>query len=275
VKRKIFDKLFKGFVILLTLLSVAPLLLILFMIVKNGITVINWSFFVKLPAPPGNAGGGVLNSIVGTFELIVLAVAFAIPPGILTGVYLSERRSRFSNVIRTIVNTLQGLPSIVVGIIAYLWVVRPLGGFSALSGGFALSLMMLPVVIKSTEETLKLIPYSLKEASFALGANYGRTLFKVILPSGMGGIISGVVIGISRIAGETAPLLFTAFGNPFLNVNPFKPVDALPLLIFNYAMSPYKSWHEIAWGASLVLVVFVLLLNFVAKMAGEKWKVRF
>jgi phosphate transport system permease protein len=163
----------------------------------------------------------------------------------------------------------------VLGVIAYLWVVKPMKGFSALSGSVALAIMMLPMIIYSTEETLKLIPYSLKEAALALGVPYYRTILKVILPAGFSGILTGILLGIARIAGETAPLLFTAFGSPYLNLNPFKPTSALPLVVFNYASSPYPEWWRQAWGASFVLTVMVLIFNLAAKIGARKWKIRF
>ncbi len=275
-RKKIFkDNLFKFIIMLFSFVSVTPLFFILFQIVRNGISSISINFILKLPKGPGESGGGILNSIIGTFIIITIAIIISVPIGISAGIYLNEYKNRFAELLKVIVNVLQGLPSILIGIIAYLWVVKPMRGFSALSGGIALALMMLPMVIKSTEETLKLIPHSLKEASYALGVSYKDTILKVILPSGFSGIASGIFIGIARITGETAPLLFSAFGNPFVNLNPFKPVDAIPLLIFNYAMSPYESWHKIAWGASFLLVAGVLILNIIIKMAGEKWKVKF
>ncbi len=273
--RIIKDNLFRAFVFFFAILSILPLILIIFQIVKNGISAINLKFFLSLPKPPGEPGGGILNSLVGTLMLVLLATVLSVPIGITTGIFLAEVRNRFTEFLRTLVNVLQGLPSIVIGILAYLWVVRPMGGFSAISGAVALAMMMLPVIIKTTEETIRLIPFSLKEASFSLGASYTRTIFKVVLPASAGGILSGIIIGTSRIVGETAPLLFTAFGNPFVNLNPVKPTDALPLLIFNYAMSPYEEWHKIAWGASLVLVIMVLGLNLLMKIAGKRWKTKF
>ena len=276
IRIKIFkDTLFKFLVISFSLFSIIPLFLILFQIFKNGLSAINLDMFIRLPKPPGESGGGILNSILGTFILIILASVLSLPIGILVGIYLAEIKNRFTNFLGIIINVLQGLPSIVIGILVYLWVVVNWGGFSAFAGGVALSLMMLPLIVKSTEETLKLIPSSLREASYSLGVSYTRTILKVVLPAGFGGIASGVLIGISRIAGETAPLLFTAFGNPFLNLNPAKPMDSLPLLIFNYAMSPYEDWHRIAWGASLVLIMVVLILNISMKVIGRKWKTQF
>jgi phosphate transport system permease protein len=274
--RIIRDRVFKGGVILLSFAVLAPLFLILIYIITNGISVVNWRFLVNLPKPVGEPGGGVSNALVGTIILIALACIVSVPIGIATGIFLSEhRRGRLSYLVRLFTEVLQGIPSIVIGIIAYLWVVIRMGTFSALSGGVALGIMMLPVVIRSTEETLKLIPDTLREASLALGVPYYRTILKVILPAAMGGILTGILLGVARIAGETAPLLFTAFGNPFMEANIFKPVNSLPLLIFNYATSPYPDWHALAWGASFVLVVFVLGMNFISKVVAARWRVKF
>jgi phosphate transport system permease protein len=270
------DRMFLAGMLALSFAVLAPLFLILVYIIRNGITVVNWGFLTSLPAPVGEAGGGISNALAGTAVLIVLACAFSVPLGIATGIFLSEyRKRRLSYFVRLFTEVLQGIPSIVIGIIAYSWVVIHMGGFSALSGGVALGIMMLPVVVRSTEETLKLIPDSLREASLALGVPYYRTILRIILPAAMGGIMTGILLSVARIAGETAPLLFTAFGNPFMNLNIFKPMNSLPLLIFNYATSPYPDWHGLAWGASFVLVVFVLAMNFIAKVATARWKVKF
>ena len=274
--RIIKDKLFQTGIIFFAAVTIVPLLLILFYIVRNGISVIDWQFLTSLPKPVGEVGGGISNAIVGTLMLIVIACGIAIPLGVCSGIYLSEKKEgKLAYLVRLSVEILQGIPSIVIGIIAYAWIVITMGTFSALSGGIALSIMMLPVIVRSTEETLKLIPDTLKEASLSLGVPYHRTILKVILPAGISGIATGVLISLARIAGETAPLLFTAFGNPFLEVNILKPVKSLPLLIFNYATSPYPEWHALAWGASFVLVFFVLALNFFAKVVTRKWKVQF
>jgi len=274
--RIIKDRLFLGVVVLLSLAMIAPLLFIIFYIVKNGIAVISWEFLSTLPKPMGEAGGGIAQALAGTAMLIVTASLLAIPLGVCAGIYLSEySKGRLAGAVRLCMEILQGIPSIVIGIVAYAWFVVSLGTFSALSGGAALAIMMLPVIVRSTEETLKLIPDNLREASLALGVPYSRTVLKVIVPAGLTGILTGVLLGISRIAGETAPLLFTAFGSPFMNLNIFKPVDSLPQMIFNYATSPYPDWHARAWGASLVLVVFVLGINFFAKVLASRWKVRF
>ncbi len=275
-RRVLFDRLFRGLVIGLSFITIIPMFFILFFIAWNGASVIDWNFLVSLPRPMGEPGGGVSNALVGTIILILTASLISVPLGVFTGIYLSEyRRQKFTYLSRLSLEILMGIPSIVIGIIAYVWIVVPSGGFSAFSGGIALAVMMLPVIVMSTEETLKLIPDTLKEASLALGVSYPRTIFKVIMPAGASGIVTGLILGIARIAGETAPLLFTAFGSPFMDLNIFKPVSALPLLIFNYATSPYPEWHALAWGASCVLLVFVLVLNISAKTVGAKWKVQF
>ncbi|NOY09193.1 MAG: phosphate ABC transporter permease PstA [Spirochaetes bacterium] len=274
--RKLKNKVFKYFLYFLSGLSIIPLILIILHIIKNGISAVNIKFFTSMPKPVGESGGGILNAIVGTLMLVTIASVMAIPVGISTGIYLNEhRKNRLSYYIQLSAEVLQSIPSIVIGIVAWIWIVLPMGHFSALSGGIALGIMMLPTIIKSTEETLKLIPHSLKEASLALGVPYYKTILKVLLPASLSGIVTGILIGIARIAGETAPLLFTAFGNPFLNFSITKPVASLPLLIFNYATSPYDDWHKIAWGASLVLITFIFTLNIFTRLFTKKYKVKF
>jgi phosphate transport system permease protein len=263
-------------VVLLTFCSILPMFFILFFITRKGISVINWSFITHLPKPVGETGGGISNAIIGTFMLIGIATAFSVPVGVLAGIFLSEnRKGRLASITRMCVETLQGIPSIVIGIIAYIWLVFTMGSFSTLSGGVALGMMMLPVIITAAEETLKLIPHSLREASLALGVSYPRTILKVILPAAVSGILTGILLSIARVAGETAPLLFTAFGNPFMNLNILKPINSLPLMIFNYATSPYPDWHTLAWGASFILIVLVLGLNLFTKVVTRRWKVQF
>lgn len=275
-RRKRKNNFFKYLIIAATVLATLPLLFILYYIFHQGITAINWQFFTSLPRPVGEAGGGIANAIVGTILILVVACIMAIPFGIGIGIYLSESpESSLSYYGRLSVDVLQGIPSIVIGIIIYQWVVRPMGGFSALSGSMALALMMLPSIVKSTEETLKLLPESLKEASLALGVPYYKTIMKIIVPTGLSGILTGVILSISRVIGETAPLLFTAFGNPFMSTNVLKPVSSLPLIIFNYATSPYNDWHQLAWGASLILILIILILNIISKIVQRKWKVQF
>ena len=256
--------------------SVVPVVAILYYVFRQGIEAINWDFFTQLPKPVGETGGGISNAILGSLIIIFVASLMSIPFGVSIGVYLSENgETNLAYYTRLVVDSLQGIPSIVIGIVIYIWVVKPMGGFSAFSGSIALGIMMIPIIARSAEETLKMIPFSLKEASLALGVPYYKTMLKVIIPSGLSGILSGIILSIARIAGETAPLLFTAFGNPFFNTNILKPMHSMPLVIFNYATSPYDDWHRLAWGAAFLLLVFVLLLNIITKIASRKWKVQF
>lgn len=269
--RIMLDQLFKATIVGFSCFIFIPLIFIIWYIVVNGFAAINWEFLTQLPKPVGEEGGGIANAIIGTLMLIGIASAIALPLGIFSGVCLSELKgSWFTDLIKISVEVLQSIPSIVLGIIAYIWIVVPMGSFSALSGGVALSLMMLPTIIRTTEETIKLIPNTLKEASISLGVPYYKTILKVILPASYSGIITGTLLGVARIAGETAPLLFTAFGNSFMNLNLFKTINALPLLIYNYATSPYAEWQQIAWGASFVLICFTFLLSLSAKLVVKK-----
>lgn len=269
------SNIFYGLTVLFAFLITVPLIAIIFFVVRKGAASINWSFLVSLPKPVGEAGGGIANALAGSLVIVFLAALIAIPIGVFGGIYLSENKSsKLSYWSRLAADILQGVPSIVIGIVIYFWIVKPSGTFSAISGSVALAIMMLPVIIKSTEETLKLVPSSLKEAGFALGLPYHKVVLRVILPCGMSGILSGSILGVARIAGETAPLLFTAFGNPFININIGKPMQTLPLLIFNYATSPYEDWHNLAWGASLILLIWIFLLNITTKFATKRWKVQ-
>jgi len=269
------SSIFHGLIVLFAFLITIPLIAILYFVVREGITRINWNFLIHIPKPVGEEGGGIANALLGSLIIVVVAALIAIPVGIFSGIYLSENKSsRLSYWSRLAVDILQGVPSIVIGIVIYFWIVKPSGTFSAISGSIALAIMMLPIIIKSTEETLKLIPANLKEAGFALGLPYHKVILRVIVPCGMSGILSGVILAVARIAGETAPLLFTAFGNPYLSTNIAKPMQTLPLLIFNYATSPYEDWHNLAWGASFILLIWILLLNIITKLVTKKWKVQ-
>lgn len=264
--RIIKDRLFTGIIFAFSAALIIPLIMILSHIIQKGASSITPAFLTHLPTPVGEAGGGIYNAIIGTLYLVGLASLLSVPIGMATGIYMSENKnSKLSYFVRICVEVLQGTPSIVVGIITYLWVVKPMGHFSVLAGGIALGIMMIPVITRSTEETLNLIPHSLKEASLALGVPYYRTILKVIVPSAFSGILTGILLGVARVAGETAPLLFTAFGNPFINYNILKPMASLPLMIFTYATSPYEEWHNYAWGASLVLIGFILALSLITK----------
>jgi phosphate transport system permease protein len=269
------SRLVQGLIVLFAFLITIPLLLIILYIFREGITKINWNFLTKIPKPVGETGGGIVNALIGSIMIVVTASIMAIPVGIMCGIYLSENKSsRLSYWSRLSVDVLQGVPSIVIGIVVYFWIVKPIGTFSAFSGSIALAIMMLPILIRSTEETLKMIPFSLKEAGLALGLPYHKVILKVIVPCGISGILSGIMLSIARIAGETAPLLFTAFGNPYLNTNLAKPMQSLPLMIFNYATSPYDDWHDMAWGAALILLFTVLFLNITTKLTTKRWNVQ-
>jgi phosphate transport system permease protein len=266
---------FKGIVIFFAFVITIPLIIVLIYIIKQGVTQVNWHFLTHVPAPVGETGGGIANALLGSFLMVLVASVVAVPVGMLAGIYLSENpNTRLAYYSGLCVDILQGVPSIVVGIVIYFWLVKPLGTFSALSGSMALAIMMLPIVIRSTEQTLKMLPDSLKEAALSLGVPYHRVILKVIIPCGFAGILSGIMLSIARIIGETAPLLFTAFGNPYLSTGLTKPMESLPHLIFTYATSPYDDWHNLAWGASFILLMFVLILNIVTKVLTRKWKIQ-
>jgi phosphate transport system permease protein len=269
------SKAFEWIIMLLAFLITIPLFAIIFYVLKTGLSKLSWHFITNIPKPVGELGGGIANALLGSLLIVLFATIIAVPLGILCGIFLSENKdSKLSYYSRLAVDVLQGTPSIVVGIVIYFWIVKPSGGFSAISGSIALAIMMLPIVIRSTEETLKLLPSSLKEAGLALGLPYHKVILRIIVPCGMSGIISGVMLSVARVAGETAPLLFTAFGNPYMNSNILKPMQSLPLLIFNYATSPYDEWHDLAWGASLILLIWILLLNITTKLITNRWKVQ-
>jgi phosphate transport system permease protein len=280
--RMLKNRVFTACMLVLSLFAVLPLVLILVYIIVRGASSINWRFLTSLPVPVGETGGGIANAIVGTGIIVVIAAAISIPLGVFAGIFLAEKEKSASagskllgSITRISIETLMGVPSIVLGIVAYVWVVKPMGHFSALSGGVALAMIMLPVVTLATEETLLLIPMSLKEAALALGVSYPRVILKVVLPAGMSGIVTGALLAVARGAGETAPLLFTAFGSPFMSANVLQPMASLPLTIFTYATSPYPQWHDLAWGASFVLLVFILSLNLITKLVTARWKIRF
>jgi phosphate transport system permease protein len=270
------DDAFRGLVLGVSLLATVPLLFILAFIIVRGASSINWAFLTELPKPIGETGGGIANAIIGTVILVLIASVISIPLGILAGIFLAEHgRTRLGVLTRLSVETLMGIPSIAIGIVAYIWIVRPMGHFSALSGGIAMAMIMLPVITLATEETVRMIPVSLREASLALGVSYPRTVLRVVLPASLSGIVTGVLLAVARGAGETAPLLFTAFGSPFLVLNILKPMASLPHTIFYYATSPYPEWQSLAWGASFVLLVIVLGLNIVTKLVTARWKTQF
>ena len=250
------------------ILATLPLLFILLHLVKQGASSLSASFFTNMPKPVGEPGGGMANAIVGTLLLISIASLIGLPIGIGAGLYLAEKRTaRLASAVRFLSDVLNGLPSIVVGIFAWEFLVRPIGHFSALAGGIALGAMMIPLVTRTTEEMLGVVPTSLREAALALGYPRWRTSISVVLRTALAGIATGALVAVARVAGETAPLLFTAFGNQFWSTGLREPIAALPLQIFTYAISPYDEWHRQAWAGALVLISIVLLISIAARLA--------
>jgi len=257
-----------GLTYLAAVLATLPLLLILLHLLRKGATSLSLSFFTHMPRPVGEAGGGMANAIVGTLVLIGIASAIGLPIGIGAGLYLAEKRTTaLAYIVRFLSDVLNGLPSIVIGIFAWKFLVRPIGHFSALAGGVALGTMMIPLVTRTTEEMLRVVPTSLREAALALGYQKWRTSISVVLRTALAGIATGALVAVARIAGETAPLLFTAFGNQFWSTALREPIAALPLQIFAYAISPYDEWHQQAWAGALVLITIVLIISIAARFA--------
>src|SRR6266516_3022255 len=244
------------------LLVVAPLGLLFYHLLKSGIGALNWDFFTKLPKPVGEIGGGMANAIVGTFVLLGIASLIGVPVGVLGGVYLSEYGSSKLNWwIRLGADVLNGVPSIIWGMVVYALVVLPMKRFSALAGGIVLGLIMIPLIMRTTEEVLQLVPNGYREAALALGIAQWRTIVQIVVRTALKGIITGILLALARVSGETAPLLFTAFGNRFWNHSLSDPIAALPLQIFSYAILPYEDWHRQAWAGALVLLLLVTLIN--------------
>ncbi len=253
-----------------TMAVLIPLGMIFFHIIKMGAGSITTDFFIHIPKPTGETGGGMANGMVGSAVLIALASGIGIPVGVFGALYLVEfGGSKVSNAVRFAADVLSGVPSIITGMVAYTLLVVPMKGFSALAGAVALALIMIPIVLRTTEEQLKMVPGSLREASLALGVPLWRTSLKVTLRSATTGVITGILLAIARIAGETAPLLFTALGNQFWSRKLSEPIAAMPLQIFNFAISPYEDWHQLAWAGALVLVTVMFALSLTARYLGR------
>lgn len=277
------DRLFFGLICLFSALTVVPLFAIIWELGKKGLKQINFDFFTQV-APStldamlarGNGEiipGGIANGIMGTLLMVGLASLVAIPVGIFSGIYLAEKPKTFySGVIRFLTDLLQGTPSIVIGIIAYAWVVKPLGSYSALAGSTALAIMMLPLIVRSTEETLRMLPISLKEAALALGAPYWAVMLKVMLPSAFGGLFTGILLAVSRVMGETAPLMLTALGSTMVNWDVVSPTSAVPLLIWEFYNDP--NLVDMIWSSSLFLMMLIFILNLIAKQVARKWRIQ-
>ena len=257
-----------GLTYVAAIIATLPLLFIIFHLLKQGAAFLRPAFFTEMPKPIGEPGGGMANAIVGTLILVGTASAIGLPIGIGAGLYLADRRTRpLATLVRFLSDVLNGLPSIVLGIFAWEFLVRPFGGFSALAGGVALGAMMIPLVTRTTEEMIRLVPVSLREAALALGYTRWRTSVSIVLRTALPGIVTGALVAIARISGETAPLLFTALGNQFWSTSLNEPIAALPLQIFSYAISPYETAHAQAWAGALVLIAMVLIISLIARYA--------
>ena len=268
-------KFLSGFVVFLCGLAVAvalvPLFFVFAYVLQKGFSSLNWDFFTKMPKPVGESGGGMANAMLGTLYLIAIASVLAIPVGVVAGVYLSEYGKKpFGSLVRFTADVLNGVPSIVIGIFAYGLAVLPVKHFSALAGGLALGFMMVPIITRTTEELLNLVPGSLREGSLALGATRARAAFSVMVPAALPGIMTGILVALARIAGETAPLLFTAFNNRFFSARLDQPISSLPVQIYTYAVAPYEDWHRQAWAGALVLVGIVFICSLLARVATRR-----
>lgn len=266
--RRLRDRVMSGLAAASALAVILPLLLIFAFLLYQGASAVNLDFFTHLPKPVGEAGGGMANAIVGTLVLIGLAACIGLPIGVLGGAYLAESRDRRLPLIaRFTADVLNGVPSIVIGVFAYTVLVLPVRRFSALAGGFALAVIMIPIIVRTSEEMVRLVPASLREAALALGLPQWKVALRVVLPTARAGIVTGVMVAIARVAGETAPLLFTAFGNRFWHQGLDQPIAALPLQIFAYAIAPFDDWHRQAWAGALVLIGMVLAVSLAARFA--------
>jgi phosphate transport system permease protein len=269
--RKLVSGLFVAFCAGSVLVALVPLAFILFFVISQGIQALNLEFFTSMPKPVGEPGGGMANAIVGTLMLAGLGSILAIPVGILSGVYMSEYAgTRLASAVRFAADTLNGVPSIVIGVFVYGIAVLPFKQFSAIAGGLALGIMMIPIIARTTEELLLLVPNTMREGALALGATRARAVFTVVLPAAAPGIITGVVLALARIAGETAPLLFTAFNNRFFTTSLTQPISSLTVQVYAYAISPYEDWHRQAWAGALVLVTIVLVCSLLARFATRR-----
>ncbi len=280
--RTLKNKAFKSLVVALSVITILPIILIIYKLIAKGIKQISFDFILKTPPDTFEAmtaltngetiPGGIANGITGTLLMVILASVIAIPVGVVTGIYLYENPGKFlANLIRNVSDILQGVPSIVLGLIAYMWIVKPVtNGFSALAGSVSLSIMMLPMIVRSTEETLKMIPQTIKEAALALGVPYYKVIIRVLIPTSFSGLLTGILLGISRVLGETAPLMLTALGSTIINFNVSKPTSAIPLLIWEFYNDP--NMVDLIWSSSLLLMAMVLTLNIMSKRIAARTK---
>jgi phosphate transport system permease protein len=270
-RRKLLSALFVGFCALSVALALVPLAFILFYVLKEGLQAVNFDFFTQMPKPVGEPGGGMANAILGTLIVTGLGSMMAVPVGIISGVYMSEYSgSRLASTVRFAADTLNGVPSIVIGVFAYGIAVLPFRTYSALAGGVALGIMMIPIIARTTEELLLLVPNTMREGALALGATRARAVFTVVVPAALPGIVTGVLLALARIAGETAPLLFTSFNNRYFTTKLNQPIASLTVQVYTYANSPYADWHRQAWAGALVLVSIVLICSLLARFATRR-----
>jgi phosphate transport system permease protein len=261
-RKKITSAIMMSLTFVAALVAIIPLVLIFYYTISKGITYLNFNFFTQLPKPVGEPGGGMVNAIAGTLILIGIGGSIGVPVGIMTGIYLSEfGKNKFGNVVRFLTDVLSGIPSIVVGVVAYTLVVVPMKHFSAFAGGIALGILMIPTIVRTTEEMIKLVPHTLREGGLALGIPKWKTTLNIVLRTAWKGIATGVLLGLSRAAGETAPLLFTALGNRFWSTNIGQPIASLTVYIYDYAKSPFEDWNQQAWTAALVLIMLISVLS--------------
>ena len=266
-RRKVTNIVMLSLSLLSAIITIIPLFLVFYYTISKGMAYLNLNFFTKLPTPVGESGGGMVNAIIGTLILIGIGGAIGIPVGIFSGTYLSEfGKNKFGAVVRFLTDVLSGVPSIVVGVVAYTLVVIPMKHFSALAGGVALAILMIPTITRTTEEMIKLVPHSYREAGLALGIPKWKTSLLIVLKTAWKGIATGILLGLARAAGETAPLLFTALDNRFWSTNVFQPIASLTVYIYQYASSPYKDWNDQAWTAALVLILLISLLSLIFRM---------
>jgi phosphate transport system permease protein len=272
--RRLMDKIVSGWAVISALLGIGALIWILSGVIARGVGALNFSFFTQLPTPPGMAGGGMANAILGTLAMTVAATLISVPIGLLSGIYLAEfgQESRVADNSRFSANVLMGMPSIIVGVFAYTLVVLPLGHFSGYAGALALAILMIPVVTRTTEDMLRLVPNTLRESALALGAPRWQVTLKVVFRAAKAGLLTGILLAVARVSGETAPLLFTALNSPYWFKSLSGPTPNLTVAIFNYAMSPYEDWQQMAWGASLVITAGVLAFTLLARFVVRERK---
>lgn len=269
--RKFKSQFMYGLCVLSVLIALIPLLLIFYHTISLGVSALNLDFFTQLPKPVGESGGGLANAIVGTLILVGLGSVIGLPVGILAGIFLSEfGNNKFAAAVRFMTDVLNGVPSIVTGVVAYTIVVLPMKHFSAYAGGFALGILMIPIVTRTTEEMLKTVPNSYREAALALGIPQWKTTLRIIMPTALGGIVTGIMLAVARAAGETAPLLFTALNNRFWHTSLDQPIASLTVFIYNYGVSPFEDWIAQAWGGALILILLVLLLSIAVRFATRQ-----